>query len=179
MAMRRRLQSEISSVASRSRVLSVEYEQLCLIQKKWQFERSCHAEDVDMEKFDFHPQEMAFLAGANRRYIGHLPTHLAQADRPKDVARIVMFQLEERNGDTLQFKGGDRYATPYPSKVLKNPNTGAEICFVVYEGARIMLEATNYIMGGKRMSDKELDTPCTQDGRTLRQVIADDVAKNE
>ena len=79
-----------------------------------------------MEQFDFHPQEKEFVVGANRNYIGHLPAHLAQADRTKDVTRIVMFHLEERNDATLQFKGGDRQATPYSGKALKNPNTGAK-----------------------------------------------------
>ena len=72
-----------------------------------------------MEQFDFHPQEKEFVVGANRSYIGHLPAHLAQADRTKDVARIVMFHLEEHNGATLQFKGGNRYATPYSGKALR------------------------------------------------------------
>ena len=127
-----------------------------------------------MEKFDFHPQERAFVAGANRRYIGYLPAHLAQSGSPKDVARVVMFQLAERNGSALQLKGGNRYATPYSGKALKSPNTGAEICFVVYEGTRIMLEATRYIIGGRCITDKEWNSPCTKDSRTLRQVIADD-----
>ena len=132
-----------------------------------------------MEKFDFHPQEKMFAMGANRRYIGHLPAHLAQTGLPKSVARVVMFQLKEREGSALHFQGGDRYATPYLGKALKNPNTGAEISFVVYEGARIMLEATNYIIGGKSVTDKEWNSPCMPDGRTLRQVIADDAANNK
>ena len=132
-----------------------------------------------MEKLDFHPQERTFVAVANRRYIGYLPAHLAQAGLPKSVARIVMFQLKEREGSVLHFQGGDRYATPYTGKALKNPNTGAEICFVVFEGARIMLEATSYIMGGKSVTDKEWNSPCTPDGRTLRQVIADDATNNK
>ena len=132
-----------------------------------------------MEKFDFHPQERTFVAVANRCYIGHLPAHLAQAGLPKSVARIVMFQLKERDGGVLHFQGGDRYATPYTGKALKNPNTGAEICFVVFEGARIMLEATNYIIGGKSVTDKEWNSPCTPDGRTLRQVIAGDATNNK
>lgn len=132
-----------------------------------------------MEKFDFHPLEKEFVVSTNRRYIGYLPPHLAQAGRPKDVARVVMFQLAERNGTTLQFKGGDRYATPYSGKALKNPNTGAEICFIVYEGARIMLEATNYIIGGKSVTDKKWNSPCTKDGRTLRQVVAENSAMEQ
>ena len=132
-----------------------------------------------MEKFDFHPQEKEFIAGANRRYIGYLPPHLAQSGLPKDVARVVMFQLAERNGSALQFKGGNRYAMPYAGKALKSPSTGAEICFVVYDGVRIMLEATNYIIGGRCVTDKVWNCPCTKDGRTLRQVVVADAAKHK
>ena len=102
-----------------------------------------------MEKFDFHPQEKAFVADANRVYFGYVPAHLADNELPSDVARVVMFHLGQREDNALVFMGDERYATPYSGKVLKNPNTGVEISFVVYKGERIMLEATRYIVGGR------------------------------
>ncbi len=105
-----------------------------------------------MERFDFHPQKRVFVAGSNRVYIGALPMHLANKELPEDVARVALFRLAERDGCALVFKGGDFYATSYPGKVLKSQNTGVETCFVIYKGARIQLEATNYMMGGRRLS---------------------------
>lgn len=40
-----------------------------------------------------------------------------------------------------------------------------------------MLEATKYIIGGKCVTDKDWNSTCTKDGRTLSQVV-DDVAEN-
>ena len=105
----------------------------------------------DMEKFDFHPQEREFVAGANRVYIGYLPPHLADKELPADVARVVMFHLKQRVDNTLTFMGGAGYATPFYGKALKSQNREAEISYITYEGTRIILEATRYIMGGRRI----------------------------
>ena len=81
---------------------------------------------------------------------------MADNSLPQDVARVVLFQLVERNGTTLHLKSGARYSTPYTGKVLTSPITKAEICIVEYEGTKISLEATNYIMGGRRLSTRGL-----------------------
>ena len=104
-----------------------------------------------MEKFDFHPQEREFVADSNRVYIGYLPPHLADKELPADVARVVMFHLKQRNNNTLTFMGEAGYATPFYGKALKSQNREAEISYITYEGTRIMLESTKYIMGGRRI----------------------------
>jgi hypothetical protein len=96
---------------------------------------------------------------------------------PRDVARTGFFKLVGREGSTLQFKTGMKYLTPCQGKVLTNPKTGEEICFVEYRGSRIMLEASRYMHGGRRVTREELDTLRTDDGRTLGQFLADEAAK--
>jgi hypothetical protein len=93
------------------------------------------------------------------------------------VARTGFFRLVDRQGNTLHFKTGMRYATSCSGKVLTNPKTGEEICFVEYRGSRIMLEASRYMDGGRRVTREELDTLRTDDGRTLGQFLADEAAK--
>ena len=105
-----------------------------------------------MERFDFHPQERDFVAESLRRYIGQLPEYMADNSLPHDVARVVLFQLAERNGTTLRFMSGAGYATPYTGKLFKNPVTGVEVCVVKYESTQIILEATNYMIGGRRLA---------------------------
>ena len=70
-----------------------------------------------------------------------------------------------------------KYLTPCQGKVLTNPKTGEEICFVEYRGSRIMLEASHYMGGGRRVTRGEMDTLRTDDGRTLGQFLADEAAK--
>ena len=81
-----------------------------------------------------------FVAGENLIYHCELPSHLAKKGLPKNVARTELFRLDERNGNTLIFKSGIGYRSTYTSKALQNPKTGAEICFVEYNGTRVMLE---------------------------------------
>ena len=118
-----------------------------------------------------------FVAGENLIYHCELPSHLAKTGLPKNVARTELFRLDERNGNTLIFKSGKLYATTYIAKALQNPKTGAEICFVEYKGTRIMLEASKYMHGGRKVSKETLDSAFTADGRTLRQYLADEAAK--
>ena len=118
-----------------------------------------------------------FVAGENLIYHCELPSHLAKTGLPKNVARTELFRLDERNGNTLIFKSGKLYATTYIAKALQNPKTGAEICFVEYKGTRIMLEASKYMHGGRKVSKERLDSAFTADGRTLRQYLADEAAK--
>jgi hypothetical protein len=124
-----------------------------------------------------HKASKVFVAGENRVYFGELPAHLAKKGLPKNVARTELFRLEGRDGNTLIFKSGKLYATTYIAKALQNPKTGAEICFVEYNGTRVMLEASKYMHGGRKVSKETLDSAFTADGRTLRQNLADEAAK--
>lgn len=128
-------------------------------------------------KDPFKHSDKLFVAGENRVYLGELPHHLAHKGVPRDVARTGFFSLVDRQGNTLHFKTGNRYATPCQGKVLTNPKTGEEICFVEYRGSRIMLEASHYMSGGRRVSREEMKTLYTDDGRTLGQFLADEAAK--
>ena len=125
----------------------------------------------------FKHSDKVFVAEDNRNYIGELPHHLAHKGVPKDVARTGFFKLVGREGSTLQFKTGMKYLTPCQGKVLTNPKTGEEICFVEYRGSRIMLEASHYMHGGRRVTREEMDTLRVGDGRTLGQFLADEAAK--
>ncbi len=65
-----------------------------------------------------------FVAGENLIYHCELPSHLAKTGLPKNVARTELFRLDERNGNTLTFKSGKRYASTYihsrtPKPVVK------------------------------------------------------------
>lgn len=96
---------------------------------------------------------------------------------PSNVARTGFFRLVDREDNTLHFKTGIRYASSCSGKVLTNPKTCDEICFVDYRGSRIMLEASRYMSGGRRVTREEMDTLRTDDGRTLGQYLADEAAK--
>ena len=128
-------------------------------------------------KDPFKHSDKLFVAGENRVYLGELPHHLAHKGVPRDVARTGFFRLVNRQGNTLHFKTGIRYATSCSGKVLTNPKTGEEICFVEYRDSRIMLEASRYMDGGRRVTREELDTLRTDDGRTLGLFLADEAAK--
>lgn len=125
----------------------------------------------------FKHSDKAFVAGVNRVYIGELPPHLAHTGVPKDVARSGRFQLISREGNMLHFKTGTRYATSCSGKVLTSLQTGNEICFVEYRGASIKLDASYYMTGGRKLTKERLDSLRTDDGRTLRQFLADEAAK--
>lgn len=125
----------------------------------------------------FKHSDKAFVAGVNRVYIGELPPHLAHTGVPKDVARSGRFQLISREGNMLHFKTGTGYATSCSGKVLTSLQTGNEICFVEYRGARIKLDASYYMTGGRKLTKERLDSLRTDDGRTLRQFLADEAAK--
>ena len=125
----------------------------------------------------FKHSDMEFVAGVNRVYIGELPPDLAHTGVLKDVARSGRFQLIGREGNMLHFKTGMRYATSCSGKVLTSLQTGNEICFVEYRGARIKLDASYYMTGGRKLTKEDLDSLRTDDGRTLRQFLADEAAK--
>lgn len=128
-------------------------------------------------KDPFKHADKTFVVGENRIYIAELPHHLAHKGLPSDVARTEFFKLDSRDGNLLTFKHGVGYRTPISGKVLTNPKTGEEICFIDYSGSRIMLEASHYMHGGRRVSREEMDTLRTDDGRTLRQFLKDEAAK--
>jgi hypothetical protein len=125
----------------------------------------------------FKHSDKEFVAGVNRVYIGELPPHLVHTGVPKDVARSGRFQLIGREGNMLHFKTGMRYATSCSGKVLTSLQTGNEICFVEYRGARIKLDASYYMTGGRKLTKEDLDSLRTDDGRTIRQFLADEAAK--
>lgn len=60
------------------------------------------------------------------------------------MARVGFFRLDERHGNTLIFKTGDRFATRCYGKVLINAKTGMEACLVEYRYSRILLEAPKF-----------------------------------
>ena len=128
-------------------------------------------------KDPFKHADKTFVVGENRSYIAELPHHLAHKGLPSDVARTALFKLDSREGNLLTFKHGVGYRTPISGKVLTNLKTGEEICFLDYRGSRIMLEASHYMHGGRRVSKERLDTLRTDDGRTLRQFLKDEAAK--
>ncbi|MBO5134658.1 MAG: hypothetical protein J6C15_05860 [Bacteroidaceae bacterium] len=125
----------------------------------------------------FKYADKTFVAGENRVYIAELPHHLAHKGLPSDVARIQLFKLDLREGNLLTFKHGKRYSFPVSGKVLTNPKTGEEICVLNFRGSRIMLEASHYMHGGRKVSREEMDTLHTEDGRTLHQFLKDEAAK--
>lgn len=127
--------------------------------------------------FNFHPTSLEFVADGNRDYQAELPSHLAEPGLPKAVARLVYFRLKSRNGNELTFLGDIGYRTEYHCKALKNPTTGKEVCYVTFRGVRLLLEASMYIRAGKPITDFELDNGRVADGRTLRQYLADEAAK--
>ena len=99
-----------------------------------------------------------FVAGENHIYHCELPSHLAKTGLPKNVARTELFRLDERNGNTLIFKSGIGYRSTYTAKALQNTKTGGEICFVEYKGTRVMLDASQYFKGGRRISRESLNS---------------------
>ncbi len=125
----------------------------------------------------FKHADKTFVVGENRSYIAELPRHSAHKGLPSDVARTALFKLDSREGNLLTFKHGAGYRTPISGKVLTNPKMGEEICFLDYHGSRIMLEASHYMHGGRKVSQERLDTLRTDDGRTLRQFLKDEAEK--
>lgn len=126
---------------------------------------------------NFHPTSLEFVADGNRDYRADLPPHLAKPGLPKAVACTVDFSLQSRNGNELTFLGNAGYRTEYHCKALKNPTTGTEVCHVTFRVVRLLLEAPVYLRRGKHVTDFELDNGRVADGRTLRQYIADETAK--
>ena len=127
--------------------------------------------------FNYHSASLEFVADEYHHYKAELPPHLAEPGLPKDVARLVFFKLKSRNGNELTFLGDVGYRSEFHTKALKSPSTGKEVCYVTFRGVRLLLEAPAYMCGGRPVTDFELDNGRVADGRTLRQYIADETAK--
>ena len=111
-------------------------------------------------------------------YLADLPSHLAHRGVPSDVARTGMFKLYKRENNELVFNTNKRDDhNLYRARVLKSPTTGNEVCYIQFRGSRILLDASNYKHGGRRVTQEVLDNFFTDDGRTLRQFLADEAAK--
>jgi hypothetical protein len=111
-------------------------------------------------------------------YLADLPSHLAHRGVPSDVARTGMFKLYKRENNELVFKTNKRDDhNLYRARVLKSSTTGNEVCYIQFRGSRILLDASNYMHGGRRVTQEVLDNFFTDDGRTLRQFLADEAAK--
>jgi len=84
-------------------------------------------------------------------------------EKPVNQRRIKQdkwwyFVLKERNGNEVSFS--NKHEEPlvrYRGKVLINPKTGDEICFLTIKGAKYMLEAKNGNCEGRRLTDHDLD----------------------
>lgn len=124
--------------------------------------------------------EKKFVA-SNRIYFGELPPHLAHVGVPQSVARDGMFYLTEREGNQLTFYihhlGSRDNKITLTAKVLTNPTTGEEVCYVNYEGTRILLQASTFMTGGRRLTKEEMEKKFVADGRTVWQFLQDEQAK--
>lgn len=124
--------------------------------------------------------EKKFVA-SNRIYFGELPPHLAQVGVPQSVARDGMFYLTKREGNQLTFYihhlGSRDNKITLTAKVLTNPTTGEEVCYVNYEGTRILLQASTFMTRGRRLTKEEMEKKFVADGRTVWQFLQDEHAK--
>ena len=124
--------------------------------------------------------EKKFVA-SNRIYFGELPPHLAQVGVPQSAARDGMFYLTKREGNQLTFYiyhlGSRDNKITLTAKVLTNPTTGEEVCYVNYEGTRILLQASTFMTRGRRLTKEEMEKKFVADGRTVWQFLQDEQAK--
>ena len=64
------------------------------------------------------------------------------------------FELKERNGNELTFRHRKKFdLKDYKGKVLTNPKTGDEICFITIGMDKYMLDAKSFIGRGRRLSE--------------------------
>ena len=96
-----------------------------------------------MAKFDF-----------DLAYIIDKPAHKRTAAYDK----WEFFELKERNGNELSFRHRKKFdLKDYKGKVLTNPKTGDEICFITIGMNKYMLDAKYYISAGRPISKEPLD----------------------
>ena len=68
------------------------------------------------------------------------------------------FQFKQRNGNEVTFSNRDKFdLKDYKGKVLTNPKTGDEICFIIFGMDKYMLDAKYYISAGRPISKETLD----------------------
>lgn len=92
-----------------------------------------------MAKFDF-----------DLAYIIDKPVHRRTAAYDK----WMFFELKERNGNELTFRHRKKFdLKDYKGKVLTNPKTGDEICFITFGINKYMLDAKYFISAGRRLSE--------------------------
>ncbi len=92
-------------------------------------------------------------------YLAELPSHLALGGVPSRVARTGMFTLYKREGDELIFKNRNRNDhNLYRAQVVKNPNTGNEECHIRFGGSSLLLDASNYMHGGRKLTRQKMES---------------------
>ena len=65
-----------------------------------------------------------------------------------------MFCVKERNGNNITFSSRDRYdLKDYNGKILANPKTGDEVCFITIGINKYMLDAKEFICKGRKLSE--------------------------
>ena len=69
------------------------------------------------------------------------------------------FKVKQRNGNDIVFSNSDRKdISEYPGKVLTNPKTGDEICFITIDGSQCRLEARNGFSQGRNIPKTTLNS---------------------
>ena len=93
---------------------------------------------------------MAVKFDFNLAYIIDKPAHKRTAAYDK----WEFFELKERNGNELTFRHRKKFdLKDYKGKVLTNPKTGDEICFITIGINKYMLDAKSFISRGRRLSE--------------------------
>ena len=96
---------------------------------------------------------MAVKFDFNLAYIIDKPAHKRTAAYDK----WEFFELKERNGNELTFRHRKKFdLKDYKGKVLTNPKTGDEICFIIFGMDKYMLDAKYYISAGRPISKEPL-----------------------
>ena len=93
---------------------------------------------------------MAKTFDFNHSYLIDKPVHKRTAAYDK----WWFFQLKQRNGNEVTFSDRDKFdLKDYKGKVLTNPKTGDEICFITIGTNKYMLDAKSFISRGHRLSE--------------------------
>ena len=93
---------------------------------------------------------MAKTFDLNHSYLIDKPVHKRTAAYDK----WWFFQLKLRNGNEVTFSNRDKFdLKDYKGKVLTNPQTGDEICFITIGINKYMLDAKSFISRGRRLSE--------------------------
>ena len=93
---------------------------------------------------------MAKTFDFNHSYLIDKPVHKRTAAYDK----WWFFQLKHRNGNEVTFSNRNKFdLKDYNGKVLTNPKTGDEICFITIGINKYMLDAKSFISRGRRLSE--------------------------